>query len=152
MSTTTVDWREHYEQMRAAAVPMNDQPIYKAMVRKCQINPWLKVGGMDFEPDGVCCEHDYPYYLERYDDVSMLERFFEHGNWGLRAAVTHRDLIFVNQVNGGDEWWTVKILPSGELMPFESITFGPSIERGGFVALIERLASATPETCKALTY
>jgi hypothetical protein len=151
METTTIDWRTHYDEMRAAAVSMKGEPIYLAYVKACQQNPWLKVSGVDFE-DGLCCEHDYPYYLERYDDVAMLERFFEHGNWGTRSAVMHRDLIFVNQVNGGDEWWTLKALPNGELLPFESITFGPSIGRGEFAAYIERLASATPEQCKALTY
>jgi hypothetical protein len=151
MSTT---YREEYDAkystMRAAAVSMVDDPIFKRMVDKCQQNPWLKVGGIDFE-DNFCCEHDYPYYLERYDSPAMLQMFFEHGNWGTRCAVMYRDLIFVQQVNGGDEWWTLKI--DGErLVAFESITWAPLIQRGEFESMLNRMVNASVETCKKLDY
>jgi hypothetical protein len=128
-----------------------DGPLFDLLVRVCQSNPWLKRGGVDFWPEGFCVEHDYPYYLERYDDLDMLKVFFEHGNWGIRAAVQYKDLIFANQVNGGDEWWTVKI--DGEnLVPFESITFREIIRRGEFADYIERMCRATPARCKAWQY
>jgi hypothetical protein len=134
------------------AIYLNGTPLFDSLVKACQSNPWLKRGGCEFEPEGFCCESDYNYHLNRYESIETLEAFFDHGNWGIRSGVTHRDLVFVNQVNGGDEWWTLKILPNGELLPFESITFRPMIERGEFTAFIDRMANATPEQCKSLTY
>lgn len=137
-----------YEAMRAAATPVTGE-LLKRLTLKCQENHWLKVGGIDFEDD-FCLESDYPYCLERYDDVEMLYRFFEHGNWGLRAAVQYKDLIFVNQVNGGDEWWTLKI-DGDDLVAFESISFR-CVAHKNFSAYVERLHKATIEQCKSLTY
>ena len=142
---------EDYDQMRAAAVRVEGE-LLDTFVQTCQTNPWIKVGGAEFEPEGFCPEHDYPFYLERYDDIEMLKCFFRHGNWGIRTAVQHRDLIFVNQVNAGDEWWTLKILSDQLLLPFESITFQPYIDRGEFEELIDRMVRATPEQCQGLHY
>jgi hypothetical protein len=83
-----------YRAMREAAVKVVGDLLAR-LITACQKNPWLKVGGADFEPEGFCCEHDHPYCLERYDDIDMLERFFAHGNWGIRTAVQHHELIFV---------------------------------------------------------
>jgi hypothetical protein len=121
------EYEAKYKEMRSGAVTVNGE-LLEWLIRTCQTNPWLKRGGADFEPEGFCCEHDYPYGLERYDDVDKLRMFFEHGNWGIRAAVMHRDLIFVNQVNGGDEWWTLKIT-ADDMIPFESFSWGRIIER-----------------------
>jgi hypothetical protein len=65
--------------------------------------------------------------------------------------VQHHDLIFVNQVNGGDEWWTLKI-NGDQLVPFESITFRHIIARGEFPSFIQRLRVASVEQCKNLAY
>lgn len=145
------EYANKYETMRAVAVPMVDDPVFHLLVKACQTNPWLKVGGVDFEPEGFCCEHDHPYYLERYDDPEMLRQFFDHGNWGLRTAVMHRDLIFVNQVNGGDEWWTLKI-DGATLVPFESITFRGIIARGEFHRFIDSMSKASVAQCRSLNY
>lgn len=144
------DYYATYQAMRAAAVRVEGELLAK-LVKACQANPWLKTGGIDFEDD-PCMELDYRYTLERYDGEAMLAKFFEHGNWAIRAAVQYRDLIFVNQVNGGDEWWTLKITPEGELVPFESITFRPMIARGEFPAFLACLHAATVEECRSLTY
>jgi hypothetical protein len=136
--------------MRAAAVEV-DGLLLERLVNACQKNPWLKRGGIDFEPEGFCCEHDHRYYLERYDDLSMLKEFFTWGNWGIRAAVQHKDLIFVNQVNGGDEWWTLKI-DGDELVPFESITWHRLIEQGLFEIYIRRMHAASVAQCTSLDY
>jgi hypothetical protein len=57
----------------------------------------------------------------------------------------------VNQVNGGDEWWTLKI-DCDSFVPFESITFRLVIERGEFRSYIQRLRNATVEQCRKLEY
>lgn len=141
---------DSYNVMRNAATDVTG-PLLQQVVEACQGNPWIKVGGAEFEPEGLCCERDYPFYLERYDDVAMLQMFFEHGNWGLRAAVQYRDVVFVNQVNGGDEWWTLKV-DGDRLVPFESVSFSRIIRDGEFRPFVERLASASVEQCVGLAY
>lgn len=145
-------YEARYREMRAGAVRVEGE-LLDRLTAACQKNPWLKRGGVDF--DDLYVESDYPYYLERYEDLSLLKMFFEHGNWGLRSAVQYRDLIFVQQVNGGDEWWTLKI-NGDRLVPFESITFRTFIlcdgRPDGFTALIENMHTATVEQCKSLTY
>jgi hypothetical protein len=147
---TNAQYMADYTEMRNAAVSVEGALLHR-LVAACQKNDWLKVGGIDFEPEGFCPEGDYPYGLERYDDVAMLERFFAHGNWAIRAAVQHHDLIFVNQINGGDEWWTLKI-GGDSLVPFESITFRSIIRDGEFASFIQRVRNATVEQCRKLEY
>lgn len=137
---------------RLAAQSLHGTDIERRLIAKAQGNMWLKTGGADFEPEGFCCEHDHKWFLEEHNDPSHLVSFFADHTWGLRVSMMYRNLIFVNQVNGGDEWWTVKVLPDGELLPFESITFGPSIARGEFYAYLQRLVDATPEQCRTLRY
>lgn len=140
--------QEDYRQMRAAAVKEGD--LLRRLTLKCQENLWLKIGGVDFE-DGPCMESDYPYYLERYDDPEMLKRFFLHGNWSIRSAVMYKNLIFVNQVNGGDEWWTLKVTDN-QLVAFESLSCRRIIKAGNFDDLIQRMTTATVESCESHTY
>lgn len=82
-------------------------------------------------------------------DGELLEKF-KHGNWCLGQAFHIGDLCFINQVNGGDEWLTIK----GNT-PFESISFGHIIERDGIEAaqkVIDDIRAATIEQCKKLEY
>jgi hypothetical protein len=146
------DYETAYKAMRAAATTVAGEPL-RRLIAACQGNAWLKVGGCDFEPDGFCYEPDYPYGLELYDDIEMLEAFFAHGNWSIRTAVQYRDLIFVNQVNGGDEWWTLKI-DGDNLVPFESISFRTMAggDPGVFSSYIKRLTDASVEQCRRLEY
>lgn len=51
--------------------------------------------------------------------MEELRGFFAHGNWALRQGIVYEDLAFVQQVDGGDEWWTLKRTDSGWLA-FES--------------------------------
>jgi hypothetical protein len=145
MSTTTC------EQWRDAATSLHETELEKRLIATAQTNPWLKVGGVDFEDD-LCMEHDYTWFLQEYTDPDMLAAFFEHGNWAIRAAVKYKDLIFVNQVNGGDEWWTVKICPDGTLLPFESISVARMIEHGTWADCLQRMSTATSAQCRALGY
>jgi hypothetical protein len=67
--------------------------------------------------------------------------------WSLGTALYYQDLCLINQVDGGDEWLTIR-----HGVAFESITFGPFIEDGEFESLIDRLLSATKAQCLALEY
>lgn len=125
--------------------------LLRNLIRICQTNPWIKIGSCEFEPEGFCVESDYPYGLRRYFSREHLREFFEHGNWGIRSAVVFDSLIFVQQVNGGDEWWTLKI-DGDQLVPFESMSMARIIENGHYDNIMDRLLQATAEQCRKLEY
>lgn len=79
---------------------------HDGLVEKCQENGWLKVGGFDWQDDPFL--EEYPYEFSRTDSVDRLREALGSGNWAIRQGFCYRDLAFIQQVNGGDEWWTLK--------------------------------------------
>jgi len=127
------------------------------LVEKCQENPWLKTFGGAFAEDPFM-ELDYQYCFTVCESIEELKSCFLEGNWAIRQGFIYKDLAFINQVNGGDEWWTLKKFEDGEIVAFESISFRHIIKEGRthdgntFEQFIERLLRATKEQCKTLTY
>lgn len=112
-----------------------------------QGNPWLM-------------DSDYPMYdyafdaPTRFDSISELTDFFIQGNWALRQAVQYKNLVFIQQVNGGDEWLTLKVY-EGKLYAYESITMCGVIHcegLAGYENYIERMVNATLDECKRFDY
>ena len=123
---------------------------HEELVEKCQENGWLKVGGFDWQDDPFL--EEYPYEFSRTDSVDRLREALGSGNWAIRQGFCYRDLAFIQQVNGGDEWWTLKRTDSGWLA-FESWSFGRIVqEPERFSHAIECMHRATPEQCKRLEY
>ena len=80
------------------------------------------------------------------DKVGKLYKFFKRGNWCLGQSVIHKDLCFMQQVNGGgDEWLTIKNFDD-EAVAFESISFD-TIYYKEFDKVITNLLNATKEQC-----
>lgn len=75
-----------------------------------------------------------------------LIKNFEESNWCLGQAFYIDNLCFINQVNGGDEWLTIK-----EDLSFESISFG-HMKPQKRATVLYRLEKATLEQCKLLQY
>ena len=73
---------------------------------------------------------------------SLIEIGQGHTSIDARDHATH-----IQQVDGGDEWLTIR-----HGMAFESITFGPCIEDGTFASLVRRLLAASKEQCEMLRY
>ena len=123
---------------------------HDGLVEKCQENGWLKVGGFDWQDDPFL--EEYPYEFSRTDSVDRLREALGSGNWAIRQGFCYRDLAFIQLVNGGDEWWTLKRTDSGWLA-FESWSFGRIVqEPERFSHAIECMHRATPEQCKRLEY
>lgn len=85
-------------------------------------------------------------------DVRELAERLLHGNWCLGQAFALGEICFVNQVDGGDEWLTIK-----GRTPFESITmqtFNESREEAEqrLYRTIQRIQQATEEQCRKLDY
>ena len=123
---------------------------HDGLVEKCQENGWLKVGGFDWQDDPFL--EEYPYEFSRTDSVDRLREALGSGNWAIRQGFCYRDLAFIQQVNGGDEWWTLK--QDGKTwVPFESLSFkriaGDISELTRYVA---GMRLATVDECKHLHY
>ena len=125
---------------------------HDGLVEKCQENGWLRVGGYDWQDDPFL--EEYPYEFMRIDDIDALCEHFGRGNWAIRQGVVFGDLAFINQANGGDEWWTLK-RDGEEWTAFESTSFAYVIEakgRAAFETLVRSMQLATPAQCKTLDY
>ena len=79
---------------------------HDGLVEKCQENGWLKVGGFDWQDDPFL--EEYSYEFSRTESLDRLREALGSGNWAIRQGFCYRDLAFIQQVNGGDEWWTLK--------------------------------------------
>jgi hypothetical protein len=143
------DWMEAYRHallvagMRSGVeevrvVPELDNELRKAWFQIGRDNPWIKEA------------QDPPFRIDSFVGcytVEELEERLSHTNWSLGTVFFYRDLCFINQINGGDEWLTIR-----HGIAFESITFEGIIERGEFASLITRLLTASREQCERLEY
>lgn len=111
------------------------------------ISKWLKIGKKNF---WIRQAWDPPFTKNSFyfcQDAEELKGKFISGNWCLGQAFVLGNLCFINQVNGGDEWLTIK-----DDCVFESISWQVVIKNGEFENLLSRLQSATLEACKKLEY
>jgi len=119
-------------------VPELDDELREAWYRIGRDNPWIReADDPPFTPDS---------FVGCYS-IDELDEWIGHGNWSMGTAFYYRDLCFINQVEGGDEWLTIR-----HGIAFESMTLEPYIEEGRFERLARRLLTATKEQCQALTY
>ena len=120
---------------------------HDGLVEKCQENGWLKVGGFDWQDDPFL--EEYPYEFSRTESVDRLREALGSGNWAIRQGFCYRDLAFIQQVNGGDEWWTLK--RDGDAWTgFESWSFGAiAQEPERFERAMRDMCEATPEQCRS---
>ena len=133
------------EQLRRA-----DGATSLELERKCQENGWLMRGGHAWQDDPFM--EEYPYDFVTADTSEQLRAYLGEGNHAIRQGIVYGDLAFVQQVNGGDEWWTLKRVDSG-WTPFESVTFEPlCADRQGFERVVGAMRAATPEMCERLEY
>lgn len=130
----------------------------KEITEKMQENDWLKTFGVDFAEDPFM-ETDYKFgEYSVCETVEELIKCFKFGNWAIRQGFIYKNLAFLNQINGGDEWWTIKKFPDGEIIAFESMSCKRMIENGKgshertFEKLIEDMTKATKEQCRKLEY
>jgi uncharacterized protein DUF3846 len=108
---------------------------------------WLAIGR---ENPWVREAYDPPFRLESFYPCYTLEELEEQLTarvWAIGAAFYYRDLCFIQQVEGGDEWLTIRYG-----IAFESISARPLIEGGTFRDHVQRFLAATKEQCRTLTY
>lgn len=126
-----------------------------SLVAKCQENGWLRIGGYAWQDDPYL--EEYPYSFSEASSLEEVRSFFEHGNWSIRQGIVYRDLAFVQQVDGGDEWWTLKKLHgegnASDWVAFESCSFDElSQDEHGFNDEIVSMLASSGEECARLSY
>jgi len=84
-------------------------------------------------------------------DLDELKEVMGRSNWSLGTSCIYHDLCFMNQVDGGGEWLTIKRF-GDEAIAFESMTMELIVQDGTFEETLQRLEAATKEQCKTLTY
>lgn len=88
------------------------------------------------------------------DDVETLREFFIFGNWCLGTGIIYKNLCFIQQIDGGDEWLAIKTFVDGTI-DFESISWRHIIKEHGSARFSEdlgRLLRASKDACKNLEY
>jgi hypothetical protein len=120
------------------------------------IDQWLQIGQRSRHLENA---GDPPFTRESFARCSTLDELEDRissGNWSLGTAFYYRDLCLINQVDGGDEWLTIRSFTDedGETtsIAFETFIFGPFIERGEFATIIRRLLAASRDQCERLQY
>lgn len=111
---------------------------------------WLALGSKNIWIRRACDPHFNKRSFYECQDMAELIGKFRHGNWSLGSAFTLGNLCFIQQVDGGDEWLTIK-----EDVAFESLSCGWIIEHHGepyLIAMIEAIQRASKEACKRLDY
>jgi hypothetical protein len=91
------------------------------------LDTWAAIGLANGWINEACDPAFSKLMLKKCENLEQLEYFFRQGNWCLGQGFYYRNLCFINQLNGGDEWLTIK-----DDYDFESVTFGCMIERGEF--------------------
>ncbi|MGU3473092.1 hypothetical protein ACLBWT_18340 [Paenibacillus sp. D51F] len=79
-------------------------------------NPWIRCAD-----DPLFTRNSF-HVVESVDE--LMEKF-RQGNWCLGTAFVYKNLAFINQIDGGDEWMTLK-----DWCSFESITFRAVLRHG----------------------
>lgn len=117
----------------------------------CQRNGWLCYNGFAWQDDPYL--ENYPYAFARARNIDDLTSFLEEGNWSIRQGIIYQDLAFIQQVDGGDEWWTLKRTDEGWL-EFESLSAGMIINRDPqeFKEMVGCMNRATSKQCRHLNY
>jgi hypothetical protein len=129
--------------------PVDDETA-SALTAKCQENGWLRIGGFDWQDDPFM--EEYPYEFASLGSIEELREFALNGNWAIRQGVVYGDLAFIQQVNGGDEFWTLK-RNGDSWVGFESVSLGHMAKDGAdFERVIAAMRNATSDECRRLTY
>jgi hypothetical protein len=156
------DWRDYERQFRTAFTNYGSFEEFQQAIQKfrAQLTPaqlqlvrdWIEIGQGN---PWISEANDPPFNELSFhicQDIRELADRLLHGNWCLGQAFSLDNICFINQVDGGDEWLTIR-----DRVSFESITmqtFDESREQAEarLFRTIERIRRATEEQLRQLEY
>lgn len=117
-----------------------------------RIRTWLQIGN-----ENLWIGHAYdPPFTARsfkvFDHVEDLVQYILHGNWCLGQAFVFGTICFINQVDGGDEWLTIKGQTAFESITMQSWRESRSQAETQLLQTIIDIQNATEAQCKRLEY
>lgn len=111
------------------------------------LQAWLRIGNKN---PWINKAVDPPFDENSFKDLSIslsvLVDTILRGNWSLGTAFYYKDICLINQINGGDEWLTIK-----QDVTFESLTC-EAIGRERLIGLLRDIDNSTPEQCRRWEY
>lgn len=115
---------------------------------KSYISSWLKIGR-----NNIWIKEAYnpPFTKDIFYECMTVDHLLDKlakGNWSLGKAFYYKNLCFINQQDGGDEWLIIR-----DDIPFESINCGKIISknRTKMKLLIKKYLSASDSQLKNWT-
>ncbi len=106
---------------------------------KCCENAWLKpASSADGDEDGHA---PLVLNLQFATSVDEVKDYLTRSRHHIRDGVVIDDVALIQQVDLGDEWWTLKRDERGAWHEFESLSFAPMMKNGAFDAYISSLLS-----------
>lgn len=111
------------------------------------LNVWESIGKKNH---WIRQAYDPPFdksCLRKCNSLEELQAFIAHGNWCLGQGFYYKNICFINQIDGGDEWLAIK-----DNYDFESFTFHNIIKNGIFFLYMQDILSASKDECIHLRY
>jgi hypothetical protein len=114
------------------------------------LDTWEKIGLANL---WIKEAYDPPFNKDMIVECKTLDyliQMFEHGNWSLGTGFYYKDLCFINQDDGGDEYLTIR-----RGVSFESISCRSILQRRGteyFKRMVNAYLAATDEQLNCLDY
>lgn len=102
-----------------------------SLINACLENAWLSDEDFDLS--------DYPFYFIKCHRKLDLMNYMSQGNWALRQGFVYKDIAFVQQVNGGDEYLTLIKKNDGKWIVFDSVSVEGSIKNNEFYSYFEKI-------------
>lgn len=102
-----------------------------SLIHACLENTWLSDEEFNLS--------DYPFDFIRCQRKLDLMNYMSQGNWALRQGFVYKDLAFVQQVNGGDEYLTLIKKNDEKWIAFDSVSVEKSIEKNEFYSYFEKI-------------
>ena len=144
--TTRYETRDKYQQLceqRLSHLHQEMRPLVEA---------WLKIG---LRNDWIAEAYDPPFDVLSFTickDVQELADKILMGNWCLGQAFVLDNICFINQINGGDEWLTIKGKTSFESITMKTFDESQEDAEKRLKSTIARIQNATEEQCRNLDY
>ena len=138
--------REAYDRERNryfGLLTPEEQALVAIWLRLGRQNPWIrKAWDPPFdELSFILC-----------GDVRHLAEMIFRGNWCLGKAFALGDICFINQMDGGDEWLTIKGRTAFESITMRTFNETRTKAEARLKETIERIRTATEAQCRRLEY
>ena len=120
--------------------------------QRAQVETWLKIGNQN---QWIREAWDPPFDALSFcicKDINDLAERILDGNWCLGQAYVLDDICFINQMNGGDEWLTIKGNTSFESITMQTYNESDEEAETRLRNTIARIQAATEEQCKKFEY